>query len=518
MQSLPKSLFLVLFCVPLAIVMGVMLATPLDRNTFILILGGFLLLMTPFFLTSHHAFLILTWNAYINAFFLPGRPHIWMLTTLISVFFLALIVTLNRGKIKLLNVPSVALPLLAIGLVTFITCQMTGGVGGQALGSDIYGGKRYGYLWLAILGYFALASVPVDPAKRQFLAGGFFLSSVTAAVSNVALMLGESFYFLFLLFPVEWAMTQAASEAMVGGFSRVGGFGPASLAVVSFILIRYGIRGLFSFRHPWRIVIFIGAIVGGLFSGFRATFAFAALLFVIQFFVEGLHKTKYLFLFTVGASLAAILILPVANRLPLSVQRCLTLIPMDLSLDRAAIETARGSTDWRVEMWRAIIPDIPMYFWLGKGYSIDPKDMYFSQSHISLRLIAPYESALVAGDYHSGPLTLIIPFGIWGVLTFAWFCAASIRVLWRNFKYGDPNIKNINTFLFVTFLAQLLFYILIFGAFYMDLGRFVGVVALSICINHGVASPAGAPALVTQPVGETEPGAEPDVRGGLQPA
>src|SRR5687768_16787898 len=106
MQSLPKSLFIFVFCVPLAIVLGIMLATPLDRTTLVMVLGGFLLLLTPFFLTSHHTFLILSWHAYINAFFLPGKPYIWMLTTLISILFIALIATLNRGKIRLLHVPS----------------------------------------------------------------------------------------------------------------------------------------------------------------------------------------------------------------------------------------------------------------------------------------------------------------------------------------------------------------------------------------------------------------------------
>src|SRR5688572_11641903 len=165
MQSLPKSLFIFVVCVPLAIILGVMLATPLDRTTMIIVLSGFFLLLTPFFLTSHHTFLILGWNAYVNVFFLPGRPYIWMLATLISIVFIALTFTLNRGKLKFLFVPSVALPLLAIGLITFITAQLTGGIGGQALGSEIFGGKRYFYLWMAIAGFFALSAIPIDPAR-----------------------------------------------------------------------------------------------------------------------------------------------------------------------------------------------------------------------------------------------------------------------------------------------------------------------------------------------------------------
>ena len=515
MQSLPKSLFIFVFCVPLAIVLGIMLATPLDRSTMLLVSTGFFLLLTPFMLTGHHTFLILSWNAYVNAFFLPGKPYIWMLSAVISLFFLVLIATLNRGKIKLLFVPSITWPLLILALITFVTSQLTGGVGAQSLGSDVFGGKRYIFLWMAIAAYFALSAIPADPQKRQFLAAGFFVSSVTAALSNMAFMLGENFFFLFLLFPVEWALTQAVSEYMIGSIMRIGGLGPASVGLVSFLLVRYGIRGMFTFRYPWRSVIFLAAIVMGLFSGFRATFVFAVLLFAVQFFVEGLHRTKFLLIFTIIFSLMAILLLPVASRLPLSVQRCLTVLPLDL--DRAAIEAARGSTDWRVELWRAIIPDIPRYLWLGKGYSLDPKDVYFAQMHISVRSTAPYEPALIAGDYHNGPLTLIIPFGIWGVLAFLWFCIAAFRVLVRNLKYGDPEIRNINNFLLAAFIANLIYFVFVFGAFYLDLVRFVGIVGLSISLNHGVASLATAPVRV--PESEPEPEPEPELSlPGLQPA
>src|SRR4051812_32214455 len=146
MQSLPKSLFIFVFCVPLAIVLGVMLATPLDTTTLLMVFGGFLLLLTPILLTKHHTILILSWNAYVNAFFLPGKPFIWMLSTALSTFLLILTVTLNRGKMQLLSVRSINLPLIAIGVVTLVTAKLTGGIGGQAVGSDVYGGKRYLFL------------------------------------------------------------------------------------------------------------------------------------------------------------------------------------------------------------------------------------------------------------------------------------------------------------------------------------------------------------------------------------
>jgi hypothetical protein len=425
---------------------------------------------------------------------------------------IVLIKTLNRGQMRLLFVPSIAWPLVVLTLVTMVTAHFTGGVGIRAIGSEVFGGKRYVFEWAAVAGFFAISAIPIAPEKRQFLAAGFFLSSVTAAVGNVAFMLGERFYFLFLLFPVEWAIAQFAAET-AHGFSRVAGLSPAGIAAASFFLLRYGIRGTFNLRYPWRATFFTISIIAGLFSGFRVTIVLIGLLMIVQFLAEGLHKTRYLWITGVLVTLVAVLVLPFANRLPLSVQRCLTIFPLDL--DRTAIENARGSTDWRIQMWRAVLPDVPKYFWFGKGYALDPKDLYFSQVHISRRLDAAYEGSMVAGDYHNGPLSIIIPFGIWGVLAFAWFLIASLRLLWRNFKYGDPNILNINRFLFVAFIVQTVFFIAVFGAFYVDLARFVGIVALSIAMNHGVAGPVTAPALVPEPV---DPEPEPTFGGRLEPA
>src|SRR5207237_1107724 len=78
--------------------------------------------------------------------------------------------------------------------------------------------------------------------------------------------------------------------------ARIGGLAPASVALVSFVLIRYGLRGAFNFKTPWRALLLVGAIVAGLFSGFRATFLLALIMCGVQFFAEGLHKTKYLFI------------------------------------------------------------------------------------------------------------------------------------------------------------------------------------------------------------------------------
>jgi hypothetical protein len=512
MQSLPKSLFVFVFCIPLAVVFGVMLGTPLDQTSLLVIGTGFFLLLLPILLVHHKAFLVLSINAYVNAYFLPGQPQLWLIATAISCFFVILTKTLNRSKFEFLNVSSITWSLILFFLATFVTAQLTGGAGSRSLGSGQYGGRRYFYLWGAIAAYFAISVFPIPLKSRNLFAAFFFLSGITSVVGNLAYTLGPNFYFLYLLFPPENALFQALGEDPKV-IMRITGLAGAAIAIVCYMLMRFGVRGLLDLKRFWRLAIIFVGIGLGLYSGYRWLLVIVAIMFMVQFILEGLHKTGYLVIAVALLVLVAGALVLSSNRLPLSLQRCLTIFPLDL--DPSAIEDARGSTEWRLEMWRAILPDVPHYFWLGKGFAIDPKDLYFAQEGYRLGGVMSYEGAIVAGDYHSGPLTLIIPFGIWGVLTFTAFIISSLRVLWKNYKYSEPDVLNLNRFLLCYFISKLLFFIFIFGSLYLDLLNFTATVAFSISLNRGVKT-----ALADRPVLETaETQAEPEMaEAALQPA
>jgi hypothetical protein len=508
MQFFPRSLFVFIFCIPLAVVFGIMLATPLDRTSMIIIGSAFFLLLTPILLVKHQAFLIFSMSAYINIYFLPGQPQLWLLATAVSSLFAVLTWTVNRTKMRLINVPSLTWGLLFLFLVTCVTAQATGGTGARILGSSQFGGRRYISVWAAILAYFAISAFPVPTEKRKSYTLLFFLAGVTSAVGNLAFALGPNFYFLFLLFPPEWAIFQASEDTRV--MLRINGLFPAALAIISFMLVRYGLRGIVNLRYWWRGVIVLTAFVLGLCSGFRSVLVMVMILFAVQFWLEGLHKTRWVFVGLGVALLLAGAVVPFANRLPLSVQRCLTVFPLDL--DRAAIDDAQGSSQWRIEMWRALLPDIPKYLWLGKGFAIDPKDLYFAQEGVRFGGASPIDGSIVAGDYHNGPLSVIIPFGIWGVCAFVWFIAASIRALWINYKNSEPEMRTVNTFLLCFFLTKVLFFVVFFGAFYVELVLFTSTIALSISINRGVRT------VRREQVSVQPARREPEVTGTWQPA
>src|ERR1051325_4648121 len=91
------------------------------------------------------------------------------------------------------------------------------------------------------------------------------------------------------------------------------------------------------------------------------------------------------------------------------------------------------------------------------------------------------------GDYHNGPLSVIIPFGIFGSIAFLWFLGASFKVLRANYKYGDHDCFHVNTFLLAYFIAKVILFFVIFGGFYSDLPMFIGIIGFSITYNGGVA-------------------------------
>ena len=64
-------------------------------------------------------------------------------------------------------------------------------------------------------------------------------------------------------------------------------------------------------------------------------------------------------------------------------------------------------------MWREVLPQIPQYLLVGKGYTFSAAE----QAELMSRNIESFE---LVGDYHNGPLSVILPLGIPGVIAFVW--------------------------------------------------------------------------------------------------
>jgi len=517
-SPIPKKALILILALPIAALLGYMLAGPLDYTT-IFVYGSVLgLLLLPIFIQHHHALLVLSLNAAIDIFFLPGKPHLWMLLVLVSLG-VTLVSRILDKEMRLILVPSVTWGLVAIMLTVAATAKLTGGLGMKALGDSNYGGKRYVFIAFALLVFLAVSVHRVPLEKARLYVGLYFLSTITAIVSNLAYMV-PSMWWLYWFFPIEYALGQAYEDYAVGMIgmkvSRLVGFAPAAQAAVCFLLAQSGIRGLLDLKKPWRLMILMATIGLSMMSGFRSGLILIGLILAIQFCLEGLIRTRLFAAVVLSGVLGLVALVPLVQHLPLSIQRSLSMLPL-LEVDAAVRADAKSSTDWRLQMWEVLIPQIPKYFWMGKGYSTSEADYYLAAESMKRGYMRDYELSLLAGDYHNGPLSIILPFGIWGVLGFLAFLVVSIRVLYLNYRFGHSSLKSINTLLFTYFLARVVYFFFIFGQVHTDLGALAGLIGLSVCLNGGVAStsPARAP---TSPTSQRVAPASPRTPGRWKPA
>ncbi|MDB6123736.1 MAG: O-Antigen ligase [Pedosphaera sp.] len=475
-------------CLPLAVLVGYLLASPLESSSIAVVVLVLSVLSIPILMRWHHPLLIISWNAVISPAFLPGNPYLWSIMAGLSLFFSLLNRSLGHN-LNFFRASSVSKSLIFFGIVVLATASLTGGIGVRALGAASFGGKKYFYIFAAIAGYFALASQNIPRNRAGLYVSLFFLAGLTSLVNYLAIYGGRIFSFIPSFFPVDVDAGMAAAGPNLMGMEvfRMMGFAPAAIGIICFLLARYGVQGLFELRKPWRSGLFFLGITASLYAGFRSNMALFAGAFFILFYLEGLFRTRYFLIIMLVGALTGAALLPNLHKLPLSVQRSLSFLP--INVDPLARESAEGSTVWRVEMWKDLIPQVPRYLIKGKGYSLSPDELFMVMESSMRGYARSSDEFELAGDYHNGPLSLIIPFGIGGVIGFCWFLIAAVKVLHQNYRFGDSSLRQINTFLFAYFVVRICFFLFVFGSTFSDLFIFTGLVGLSVSLNGGVCRP-----------------------------
>jgi hypothetical protein len=481
-----RSLVVYAVILPLAIILGYLLTSPLDKPTVIALVIFATLLLLPLLLRWYHTWMIVFWNMSITFIYMPGLLPAWMPLACIGFVIAIGHYILNRER-HFLSASSVSISLICLGLVVAITAKFRGGLGFNTLGDESIGGKRYLFLWVAIIGYFVLISQPIAPRKRKLYTTLFLLGGVTAVMSELGSHLGPLANLLNIFFPGTVADNTGPTAPM--GFEnleRFGGLAAAALAILFVLMARYGIEGILNMRKIWRLIFFVLGIVATAFGGYRGMIVMLGLTLIFLFCFEGLLRSRLMPVAVLGIIFVVAIVICFSDQFPLPVQRCLAIFPVKISY--VARISAESSSTWRIDMWQGLLPQIPHYLLFGKGLTFDANDMAMYAMLGNQQVMGQAGGALaLAGDYHNGPLSVIIPFGIWGVITFLWFLWASIKVLWANFRYGDPELHKTNTFLLSYFLAKSVFFLFVFGGFYSDLFVFTGLIGFSISLNGGVA-------------------------------
>lgn len=469
-------------CLPLAVLMGYLLAEPFESTSLTVIVMVFALLVVPVMLRWYHPLLILSWHLAAQPMFLPGRPQIWVVMALLGVCF----ALLNRSvdaEFRIFLESSLTRPMVVVLVVVISTAMATGGIGFNILGSSTVGGKGYVFLVAAVLGYFALTSQPIKSPQVALCVAMFFLPGVTSIMGRLAQMLGPMGNILLVLFPTGADANELVADQLIGVYvERFTGLMPAALAFFNWMLARYGASGVLDLARPWRIVVLTTVIFLGCFGGFRSMLLLMLATFLGMLYLERAWRTHIILVLAIGTTLLGTGLILFADKLPLTVQRSLSFLPVEI--DPFTREAANYSTEWRLEMWKAVYPEIPKYLFLGKGYNFSGTDMQMLREGGLRGFNTNWADSVLAGDYHNGPLSVIIPFGIWGVLAFGWLLYAGARFLYTVYRDGPEELKGINRFLLALFMARILFFCIVFGSLYTELYHFTGILGLSVALNR----------------------------------
>ena len=478
-------------CIPLAALVGWLLTNDLDFGTI-----GFLglisaLLLSPLLIRYHYPLMVFGLGAPIYCFFLKGNPPFWQVVTILSLAVAIIDRTLNSDK-RFISIPLMTWPLLFTLAVTFMTAEMTGGIGLKALGGPVSGGKKYLALFIGIGMYFALTSRVIPKNKRQLYIGLLFLAGLPAFFGDLFPYLPAPLNYINLLIPPSSSGSAGEASDTIGG-TRFGAFSTSASVIANYMLARYGLRGILTLNRPIRLLLFGLMLLMTMVGGFRIVLISYMSILTMLFFFEGLHRTQMALAMVFGLVIGGVLLVPFSDQLPESFQRSVSFIP-GLKLNPEVVANAEGSKLWREAIWADTWPKVPQYLLLGKGYALSADD--FTRmgdgtfaNDIYAKMDQSQNSLAISGDYHSGPLSTLMPFGIWGALAFLWVSLTALYILYRNYRFGDLELKTFNTFLFLMGIQKFFGFFFLFGAYSSDIGEYAKFAGFSIAINWCICGP-----------------------------
>src|SRR5438552_9485043 len=106
-----RVLWVYIVCLPLAIFLGYLLASPSDIVSLGWLAFISFVLIIPLLLRWYHAWLIITWNMTLVFGFLPGSPPGWLLLSILGFIIGAGQYILNR-RMKFVHAPTITRSLI----------------------------------------------------------------------------------------------------------------------------------------------------------------------------------------------------------------------------------------------------------------------------------------------------------------------------------------------------------------------------------------------------------------------
>jgi hypothetical protein len=328
-------------------------------------------------------------------------------------------------------------------------------VGVRAASSELYGGRYYWNFLIAGMAYWVIIRLPTSPKQVRWLPhfwlGGQFVLFVLNAIVYAVPSLTPVIFMLY---------TDVSTETFLpsGGVFRLGSFGAVGAGLIRFLCSLFSPISLLN-PLRFRFYALLFGLVCALTSGFRGVFVVIATTFLLGSMLRRRYQDVVLGA-VAGIALLTALIFGQGRffHLSQSVQRTLSFLPG--AWEQEVVEEAKGSAEWRFQLWRDILTYRMINdWWRGDGFGIEQQDFELTRRNSS-------EALVLRGAYHSGPLTAIRNVGIVGLALFylllisgAWYSVRLVKM------FNGTALYPVAIFAALYLVWQPIHYAFVFGAY-----------------------------------------------------
>lgn len=348
---------------------------------------------------------------------------------------------------------------ILFGLLLFIT-GFARGFGIRFLGGDLWGGFNYIKMFLAIGLVFTLPMIRMPARAWRFAILAMALLSAIPLAAQLLMLFGINNGLIQMLGKANNFLSNMPSARPTESVDRVAAAGLCAQSLLLAMLAVVPTRKLFQFRSIWTVFA-VGAIITLSFlSGFRLMTVSLVLCLAIAILIQKTLNPPRVIMGVIIGLVGLLILYQVSDSLPRSMQRALSWLP-GITISQVAAESAEGTVSWRLDLWHEAAKDIPQYFLLGKGFGFNGTEM----TRIMMSDPNSIYWALVSGAYHNGYLSLLLLFGIGGLVLGLWILVA---VVWRHWKlvrarWNNPSLQRAHQAFFAFSAMSLIVYLTIYG-------------------------------------------------------
>ena len=411
------NIIVIFVALMMSLMLGQWVVTDPEMAGMVIAIGG---TIAVFALLRQHVWVLIPSAGALSISFpwIPGYFSPQELALMFVIGSYALLFLVNRHMVRL-RVTSIEVMAIIIFLFIF-QAFLRNPAGVRMMGGEYVGGRPYLIVIISFIGGLLLASTTAD-LKRIKLAYklSLFCYLGSLGIQATAQLSAKAAGYVGMLFGSVNGGHISSGSGEDGRAGRNMAAGTLAEFAGRFLIANR--NPLRAFFHPFWLSVIGAAIVGAGMSGFRNVIVSTGLTLLFGAYYWGRSKSVVIALMLAVLGYIGANIVNLTVPLPPKIQRTLSILPG--TWDEQYVVDAQGSTDWRVEMWESALTT-DNYIEnkiIGDGLGIRRHDWELMMAMQFSPMITDemsQERAMLAGDFHSGPVTTIRVIGYIGLLFF----------------------------------------------------------------------------------------------------